>query len=176
MQTNLTRPARRLTYAQVLAALTGVVLVAVGVAGFFVTDWETWDDFSHHATGDELLGFELNPLHNVVHIVLGVLGLLAWRSLRASIGYGALLAIGYGAVFVFGLFALDEEWNFLSLNEADNWLHLGLAVLGAVIAALGAAEQRRMLEVDEIDLRERTVTTPSAAVTDDEAVRQTRVR
>lgn len=143
------------TVAEVLTLVTGLVLVAVGVAGFFVTDLDAWDDVAHHATGDELLGFELNPLHNVVHLVLGALGLVAWTRIRTAFGYGLLLAVGYGATAVFGLFAVGESWNFLSLNTADNWLHLGLAGVGAIIAALAYRDLRTPLRTEPvIDLRD----------------------
>jgi hypothetical protein len=161
MQTDPTRTTRRIGVAQILTLVMGAVLVGVGIAGFFVTDSETWDQFTHHATGDELLGFELNSLHNVVHLVLGALGLIAWTRLRTSIAYGVLLAVGYGSTAIFGLFALDETWNFLSLNVADNWLHLGLALAGVAIAAIGAAELRERERV-EIDLRDH-VSTPVTA-------------
>ncbi len=46
-----------------------------------------------------------------------------------------LLAIGYGAVFVYGLFAVgNDDINFLSLNQADNWLHIVSTIVGLVIA------------------------------------------
>jgi hypothetical protein len=129
-----------------------VVLIGVGAAGLSVTGL---DDFAHHASGDEVLGFEVNPLHNVVHLVFGVLGLIAWVRLNTSLFYGVFLAVGYGAASVFGLFAIDENWNFLSLNQEDNWLHLGLAALGALIAVLAIIELRHRARPSlEIDLRE----------------------
>lgn len=136
---------RSMAPSQWLALATSVLFIAVGIAGFVVTGF---DDFAEHDTGETLIGFEVNPLHNIVHLVLGLIGLgLVWR-VRGALTYGVLVAVGYGAAFVYGLFALDEDWDFLSLNEADNWLHLGLAVLGLIIAALayrdiGEASARR---------------------------------
>jgi hypothetical protein len=135
---------RALTPSQYLTLLAGIVFVAIGVAGFFVTGFE---DFAQHDTGDTIMGFEVNPLHNTVHLVLGVLGLALFMSIRGSLTYGLITAIGYGATFVFGLFAIGEEWNILSLNTADNWLHLGLTALGVVIAALAAYELRVLRSV-----------------------------
>src|SRR5215210_4989237 len=48
----------------------------LGVIGFFVTGF---DDFAAH-TGESLLGFMINPLHNIVHLVIGVAGLLMGRT------------------------------------------------------------------------------------------------
>ncbi len=48
---------------QWLAQAVGVVLTLVGVAGFL--------------TGGTLVIFAVNPLHNIVHLLTGVLGLVA---------------------------------------------------------------------------------------------------
>jgi hypothetical protein len=37
---------------------------------------------------------------------------------------------------VYGLFAVGEDWDFLSLNVADNVLHIATALVGLVIALL----------------------------------------
>jgi hypothetical protein len=87
-----------------------------------------------------VLIFEVNPLHNIVHLALGVLGLVLFTRPRGAFSYGIVVAVAYGGAFVYGLFALGQEWDVLSLNAEDNWLHLGLAVLGAVIAGVAAYE------------------------------------
>src|SRR3954453_22129319 len=72
MTASQTRPAatgvRAWTPAQRFAAVFGVVYLLVAVAGFALTGVT---DFSvhNHAT---LLIFAVNPLHNVIHLVLGV--------------------------------------------------------------------------------------------------------
>ncbi|GLZ34669.1 hypothetical protein Lesp02_68560 [Lentzea sp. NBRC 105346] len=135
---------------QVLAALTGIAFIAIGVVGFTRTG----------GTGNDhafVLGFAVNPMHNAVHVVFGVLGLLmAMRSGLARL-YGWLLFLGYGAVFVWGLMIsgvitvnpVSDLGNPLALNTNDNWLHLGIAVLGLFLAVLPA--RRKLIEVDEAD-------------------------
>lgn len=125
---------------QVAMLVYGVIFLAVGIVGFFVTGF---DDFADHHPDDKILAFEVNPLHNVVHIVLGVLAIVAALRLAWTIAYGIVLFVGYGATFVYGLFAVDEDWDFLSLNWADNWLHLGAAIVGLIIAAIGKLEWDR---------------------------------
>jgi Domain of unknown function (DUF4383) len=130
------RPAVRTSPSQLLALIVGLAFTAAGIAGFFVTGTE---DFTHHDTGETLLGLEINGLHNVVHLALGLAGLVLSARLATARLYGWLLAIGYGGAFVFGLFAVDEEdINFLSLNDADNWFHLASAAVGLIIALLPA--------------------------------------
>ena len=125
---------RGMSWPQILAMAIGVVYALIGIAGFFVTGF---DDFFGH-TGDELLGFELNGFHNVVHLVIGAAGILLARTLAGARTFGWVLAVGYGAAFVYGLFAIGESWDFLSLNWADNILHLVSALIGVAIAVAPA--------------------------------------
>ena len=87
-------------------------------------------------TDKHLLVFEINGMHNVVHILIGVAGLVLARTLSGARTYGWLLAVGYGAAFLYGLFAVGQAWDFLSLNWADNVLHLATALVGLVIALM----------------------------------------
>lgn len=125
-------PAQRgMTIPQILALIIGAIYTLVGIVGFFVTGF---DDFAHHE-GETLIGFELNPLHNIVHLVIGVLGLAMSRRLTTARTYGWLLFIGYGAVFIYGLVVdKDSSANFLALNAADDWLHVISALAGLLIA------------------------------------------
>ncbi|MBO0607983.1 DUF4383 domain-containing protein [Myceligenerans salitolerans] len=117
---------------QWLALAIGAVYLLVGVAGFFVTGFE---GFAEHDDGQTLLGFAINPLHNIVHVLIGLLGLALWATPGGARTFGWLLAVGYGAAFVYGLIAVDDpEINILNINVADNWLHIVSAVAGLVIA------------------------------------------
>ncbi len=124
-----TTPARH--PAQLLALAIGAVYTLIGIAGFFVTGF---DNFASE-TNQTLLGFEINPLHNIVHLVIGLAGLALWRRLDTARTYGWLLAAGYGLAFLYGLFAAgNSDINFLSINGADNVLHLVSALAGVAIA------------------------------------------
>jgi len=116
---------------QLLALAIGVVYTLVGLAGFLVTGFENFAA----ETDKTLVGFEINPLHNLVHLVIGLAGLALWRRLDTARTYGWLLAVGYGLAFLYGLFAAgNSDINFLSLNGADNGLHLVSALAGLAIA------------------------------------------
>jgi hypothetical protein len=121
------------TVPEILALVFGAVYLLVGIVGFFITGF---DDFFAHDTDQTLLFFEINGAHNVVHILIGVVGLVLGRTLAGARTYGWLLAVGYGAAFLYGLFATGQDWDFLSLNWADNVLHLATAAIGLVIALM----------------------------------------
>jgi len=121
------RPGDGLHPSQIIALVLGAAYALVGVVGFAVTGF---DDFAAGDTGDKLLFFELNPLHNVVHLILGIAGLAMFRTVLGARYYGWALAVGYAAVFVYGLLVAGEaDGNILSLNAADNLLHLGTVVI-----------------------------------------------
>lgn len=130
---------------QKVAATVGVVFVLVGIAGFIPGLTTHYDQLSF--AGPEsmalLLGvFMVSTLHNIVHLLFGVIGLAAARSWAASRAY----LIGGGAIYlvlwVYGL-VIDQtsSANFVPVNTADNWLHLGL---GVAMIALGVLLSRRL--------------------------------
>jgi hypothetical protein len=125
---------------QLLALAIGAVYTLVGLLGFLITGF---DNFATE-TDKTLLGFEINPLHNLVHLAIGLAGLALWRRLDTARLYGWLLAIGYGATFIYGLFAAgNSDINFLSINGADNGLHLVSAIAGLAIALWPAQRTAR---------------------------------
>ncbi|MEE6274122.1 DUF4383 domain-containing protein [Georgenia wangjunii] len=117
---------------QYLALVIGVVYLLVGVAGFFVTGF---DGFTEHNHDQTLLGFAINPLHNIVHLVIGLAGVIMWSKASSARTYGWLLAIGYGAAAIYGFIVADNpDANLLNINQADNWLHVVSALAGLAIA------------------------------------------
>jgi hypothetical protein len=141
---------------QVLAGLVALAFLALGVAGFVRTGFS---DFAGHGHS-MLLGFAINPLHNVVHLLFGVVGvLLAWSSVTARL-YGWLLFAGYGLLVIWGLALVgltstnpvSELGNPLNLNVADNWLHVGIAALGLIVAIVPL--RRRIVEPEPEPVQE----------------------
>jgi ABC-type transport system involved in multi-copper enzyme maturation permease subunit len=117
---------------QWLALVIGVVYLLVGLAGFLVTGF---DGFTEHDHSQTLLGFAINPLHNIVHILIGALGLAMWKKSDSARTFGWILFVVYGLTFVYGLIvANNEDLNFLNINGADNVLHILSALAGLAIA------------------------------------------
>lgn len=144
---------------QVLAGLVGLVFLAAGIVGFARTGL---GDFT--GQHDEmLLGFMINPLHNLVHVVVGALGLVAAMSSGLARTFGWILFVGYGLVAIWGLMItgvissnpVSNLGDPLNINDADNWLHIGSAVLGLIIAIMPA---RKVVQVAELQAAAMTPT------------------
>jgi hypothetical protein len=120
------------TAAQTTALVVGLVFLLVGIAGFIpglTTNFETIS-FAGHYSQAMLLGvFQVSILHNIVHLLFGVAGIAMSRTHRGARSYLIGGGIIYLVLFVYGL-VIDHtsDANFVPLNTADNWLHLGLAV------------------------------------------------
>ena len=113
---------------RLLGTVFGVVYLLVGLLGFADTGF---GDFAGTNTDDKILGiFEVNPLHNIAHLLIGALLLFAaGRASSAAKGANTLVGAVYLLLGIVGLFILDSDANILSLNSADNVLHLASAVL-----------------------------------------------
>ena len=123
---------RSMAWPQMLALVFGAVYLLVGIVGFF---WTGGSHFADRGGDDMLIGlFMINPLHNIVHIVIGLAGLAMARTLAGARSYGWLLFVAYAAVSVYGFIALGKSWDFLAINSADNILHVVTALIGLVIA------------------------------------------
>jgi Domain of unknown function (DUF4383) len=141
------------TLAQSFCLVLGLVLIAVGILGFIFggSDFDTGAEVS----GEEFLGLEVNGWHNVVHIATGAfLVLVAGTPASAAIG-ALVFGIVYAVVCVLGFINGDDLLDFIAINDADNWLHLALAVAAIIVGltsgALGtsARRQKRRLGVQE---------------------------
>lgn len=135
---------------RLVAYVFGVVYLLVGIAGFFVVT-----DFLDKNTDKNLIVFEINGLHNVIHLLVGLALLFAARAgYRAARSMNFAIGGTYALLGVIGLFIATDTnaANILSLNGADNLLHFGTA---AVLLAVAMMEQD-YVEVDRE--RDRTST------------------
>ena len=87
--------------------------------------------------GLELGLFPVNYAHNAVHLLFGVWGLLAGRSMSAAATYGKVVGVTYGLFAILGLIPAAKLWTtfgLVPLYGHDVWLH---ALLAAVAAYYG---------------------------------------
>lgn len=138
--------------AQVLAGLSSLAFLVFGIVGFTRTGFA---DFAGRSDAT-VLGFSVNPLYNLGFVLLGAIGLLLTFGSGRSRVFGFLTFVAFGVLFVWGLMIagtvstnpVSEAGNPFNLNSTDNWLHLGLAALGLLIAFL-PARHKVLLPEDE---------------------------
>lgn len=136
--------ARARSLAQVGALVFGAAFLLVGILGFIPGITSNFDEMKFAGTDSqaELLGiFQVSVLHNIVHLLFGVLGIWAARAWATARGF--LLAAGavYLVLFVYGMVVdRGSDANFVPVNAADDWLHL---VLAAGMLAVGLLAGRR---------------------------------
>lgn len=133
------RTASARTALQKAAMAVGAVFLLVGVLGFVPGITTNYDSLGVAGPTSEalLLGvFQVSILHNIVHLLFGIAGLLMARSRtqsRAFLLYGGII---YLVLWIYGLvIGHDSPANFVPLNNADNWLHLVLGI-GMIALAL----------------------------------------
>ncbi|WP_035139951.1 DUF4383 domain-containing protein [Fischerella sp. PCC 9605] len=76
--------------------------------------------------------FPINYLHNVVHLVVGVLGIAAFWSFKFARLYAQGLAIFYGLLAVMGLIpATNTTFGLIPIFGNNVWLHALTALIAA---------------------------------------------
>lgn len=117
-----------------------MVYILIGLIGFVITGF---DGFVANQ-GEALIVFDINPFHNVVHLVVGG-GLLAVSlSREAAISEGALL--GGGLVYLLAAFlGFIDQLPILAIDSPlapDNFLHLVSGSAALLIGIAGALQAR----------------------------------
>ncbi len=96
--------------------ILGIIFILIGIAGFF--------------SNGMLLWFHVDTVHNVVHLLSGIVALFAVSS-GASYArlYLIIFGIVYGIVTVIGFLSADGTiLGLFGVNMADNYLHTAIAL------------------------------------------------
>jgi hypothetical protein len=124
---------------RLLGVVFGAFYLVIGALGFFVG---TGGSFFATSGGKVLGLFEVNTLHNVAHLVIGVVLLLGGLiGARAAKGINTTVGAVYLVLGIAGLFLVNTSANILAINAADNVLHFGSAV---VLLAVGLGADKRL--------------------------------
>lgn len=115
--------------AKKLAVVFGIIFVIVGILGFIPN--------SIVSNSPDAL-FRVDVLHNIVHLLVGIVLLIAAKSQSASMMWLKVWGIVYLVLFIDGLVQVhmtgDKLLGIVTANPADSYLHL---VLGIVLLAAG---------------------------------------
>ena len=134
---------------QMFAVIFGIVYVVVGLLGFLgptLGPLKPDRDPASLATAfanlyyGRLLGvFPVNLLHSIVHLLIGIWGLLSFRTLSGAVGYARGLTVVYLLLAVLGLIPSDATktvFGLIPIYGHDVWLH---AATGLIAAYFGFA-------------------------------------
>ncbi|MDH6465703.1 hypothetical protein M2302_005905 [Micromonospora sp. A200] len=115
---------------QLVALVVAVIFLLLGVLGFVPGVTTGYGDlaFAGHHSQAKLLGLvQVSILHNLLHLLFGLLGLVMARRVAGARLFLAGGGAAYLGLWLYG-FLLDRDAvaNFIPLNGAANWLHLGL--------------------------------------------------
>ena len=124
---------------QSAAMLVGVFFLAVGILGFIPGITTHYGDlaFAGHNSDAKLLGiFETSILHNIVHLLFGVVGIALAKTADGARSF----LVGGGVVYLaLWLLGIVGAAGWIPTNTADDWLHFAL---GLGMIALGAGTTR----------------------------------
>jgi len=114
-----------------VALVFGIVLVLVGILGLVSAGGM---EMGADPAAGMLLGmFPVNLLHNIVHLLFGIWGLVASRSFAGAKLYAQVTGVIYLVLAICGL-VIPTPFGFIPIGGADIGLH---AVLGLVLAGIG---------------------------------------
>ena|SRR3982750_1232050 len=138
------------------AMVMGVLYVAVGLLGFFPGAVSAPHPGGPHVAVDTgygyLLGlFPVNILHNVVHLGVGIWGLVASRTLAGSLSFARGLAMFYSLLTIMGLIpGLNTMFGLIPIFSHDIWLH---ALSAGVAGYFGFTGHSDAIPVEHISRR-----------------------
>jgi uncharacterized membrane protein YuzA (DUF378 family) len=137
--------------ARQFARLFGIAFLLVGIAGFIPGITSNFDDlaFAGDSSDAEIFGlFQTSILHNIVHLLFGIAGIVMSRRWDQASNYLLGSGIIYVLFVVYGLFVGkdDGSGNIIPFNNEDDVLHgvLALGLLGAWAATRRARESTRV--------------------------------
>jgi Domain of unknown function (DUF4383) len=111
---------------RLIAAIFGVIYLAAGIAGFFLTS--------------PLFGlFPVNTLHDIVHVVLGAILLWGMMNTASAIMANRWVGVLLLVLGVLGIFVANPL-DLIPIGGNDIWLHLGSGIILAGASLMGERE------------------------------------
>ena len=140
-------------FTRYFALVAGAAFMLAGIAGFIPYFTPHASPEAPHLIVDTsyglLLGlFPVNIIHNLFHFVVGVMGLLAFRSYLSSLQFSRFLGIVLAILTIMGLIpALNTGFGLWPLYGHDIWLHGLEAVMGIYLGFF--AGQRKQVHAEK---------------------------
>lgn len=111
-----------------VTGLLGVAFIVFGILGFVI--------------GSPLYVFEVGTVHNILFIGSGLVALIcAGMSYNSAKWYLILFGLVYGVLTILGFVNDGNILSIIHTNEADNYLHLGIAVISLLVGLTSQSEE-----------------------------------
>ena len=133
--------------ARYFALILGIIYLLVGLMGFVPAFLQAPPPDAPNLTLDALYGyligiFPVNILHTIVHLAVGLWGIIAYRSFDASRTFARSIAVIFGLLTIMGLIpGLNTTFGLIPLHGNDVWLH-ALTTLAAAYFGFVAPARR----------------------------------
>jgi hypothetical protein len=131
---------------QSVVPLIGGFYVAIGILGFFVTGFTGLTQNS----GDSLLGFHVNPFHNLVHLAIGAFLIIMAMNKNKAVGEGATMGVGlfYIVAFVIGVYSADNLTilGMQGAGDLENFNHIVFGVLLLTVGLLSSGQTQATMK------------------------------
>jgi hypothetical protein len=133
-------------YTRYFALIFGIIYALVGLMGFIPglvqPPAPTDPPLAVDANYGYLLGlFPVNVLHNLFHLVVGVLGVVAFQRFDWARTYCRVFAIVFFLLALMGFFpGLNTTFGLIPLFSHDIWLHVLTTIATAYFGFLAAQE------------------------------------
>lgn len=105
---------------KVLAFLFGIAFIFAGICGFIP---------SLSPNGYLFSIFEVDTMHNIVHLVSGIIALIAASKASYAKSYFIIFGFIYAIVTILGFAHGGDILGIMHVNMADNFLHLVIAII-----------------------------------------------
>jgi len=121
---------------QKAATWFGIIFIAVGVLGFVPGITQN----------GMLLGiFQVDALHNIIHLLSGIVALLSAGSASGAKTYFKVFGVVYALVTIIGFLQGQTVLGLINVNAADNVLHLLIAIVALVLGFGGKSAAAPMM-------------------------------
>jgi len=117
---------------RLIFAVVGVLVAVIGVVGLVSGGGGSLGDVTPTA---HVIGLALSPLHSLLLVIFGVIGVLSSFVRRLTAPWAMLQFAVFSGFFAYGVAVPDS----LGLNLGDHILHLVVLTVSAVCALLVAA-------------------------------------
>lgn len=120
---------------QKIAKLFGIIFIAIGILGFV----------PGITSNGHLLGiFEVNTLHNIIHLLSGIIALMMAGSAMKAKTFFKFFGVIYGLITILGFLQGNTVLGLIGVNVADNLLHLAITIIALILGFGGSKHSSSM--------------------------------